>query len=79
MQKIGWKAAAAAAIIGLSTGMPSVACTRILWNDNGFGMRVGRKMDWPEATHRPDGLSARHGATAARRGPRPGITPLPWR
>ncbi len=26
------------------------ACTRILWNDNGYAPMVGRTMDWPEST-----------------------------
>jgi len=26
------------------------ACSRILWNDNGHGVMVGRTMDWPEST-----------------------------
>ncbi len=26
------------------------ACTRILWNDNGYAVMVGRTMDWPEST-----------------------------
>ncbi len=26
------------------------ACTRILWNDNGFAVMVGRTMDWPATT-----------------------------
>ncbi len=26
------------------------ACSRILWNDNDFGVLVGRTMDWPEST-----------------------------
>lgn len=29
---------------------PAEACTRILWNDNGHGVMVGRTMDWPEST-----------------------------
>ncbi len=28
----------------------AAACTRILWNDNGFAVMVGRTMDWPEST-----------------------------
>ena len=28
----------------------AVACTRILWNDNGHAVMVGRTMDWPEST-----------------------------
>ena len=26
------------------------ACTRVLWNNNGFAVMVGRTMDWPEST-----------------------------
>lgn len=26
------------------------ACSRILWNDNGYAVMVGRTMDWPEST-----------------------------
>lgn len=26
------------------------ACTRILWNDNGYAVMAGRTMDWPEST-----------------------------
>lgn len=26
------------------------ACTRVLWSDNGYGVMVGRTMDWPEST-----------------------------
>lgn len=29
---------------------PAVACTRVLWNDNGVAVLVGRTMDWPEST-----------------------------
>lgn len=28
------------------------ACTRVLWNDNGLAVVVGRTMDWPESTER---------------------------
>ena len=31
------------------TADAALACTRILWNDNGHAMMVGRTMDWPEA------------------------------
>ena len=30
-----------------STGLP---CTRILWNENSFGVLAARSMDWPEST-----------------------------
>lgn len=36
---------AAAAFPGLAE-----ACSRILWNDNGYAVMVGRTMDWPEST-----------------------------
>jgi choloylglycine hydrolase len=26
------------------------ACSRVLWNDNGYSVLVGRTMDWPEST-----------------------------
>lgn len=26
------------------------ACSRVLWNDNGYAVMVGRTMDWPEST-----------------------------
>lgn len=29
---------------------PAVSCTRVLWNDNGQAVVVGRNMDWPEDT-----------------------------
>ncbi|NBU68764.1 MAG: linear amide C-N hydrolase, partial [Verrucomicrobia bacterium] len=28
----------------------SLACTRILWNNNKYGVLVARSMDWPEST-----------------------------
>jgi choloylglycine hydrolase len=28
----------------------ATACTRVLWNDNGLAVVVGRTMDWPEST-----------------------------
>lgn len=37
--------AAVAAFPGLAE-----ACSRILWNDNGYAVIVGRTMDWPEST-----------------------------
>jgi choloylglycine hydrolase len=43
-----------ASTVALATiaAAPNVAqaCTRILWNDNGFAVMVGRTMDWPEST-----------------------------
>jgi choloylglycine hydrolase len=36
---------------GLLLGQPAAqACSRILWNDNGFAVVVSRTMDWPEST-----------------------------
>ena len=32
------------------TADAALACTRILWNDNGHAVMVGRTMDWPEST-----------------------------
>lgn len=29
----------------------TLACTRVLWNDNKLAVVVGRTMDWPESTH----------------------------
>jgi penicillin V acylase-like amidase (Ntn superfamily) len=37
------------AAIGLGPAI-SDACTRVLWNDNGYAVMVGRSMDWPEST-----------------------------
>lgn len=39
----------AMATITALTGI-SEACTRVLWNDNGYAPMVGRTMDWPEST-----------------------------
>jgi choloylglycine hydrolase len=41
--------------VALATGLaafhsPAIACSRILWNDNGLAVVVGRTMDWPEST-----------------------------
>lgn len=43
--------AAAVAVLGalLVAGMAQ-ACTRVLWNDNGLAVVVGRTMDWPGTT-----------------------------
>ncbi|MEI6200417.1 MAG: linear amide C-N hydrolase [Enhydrobacter sp.] len=41
--------AAATAAFAIASGIAE-ACTRILWNDNGFAVLVGRTMDWPEST-----------------------------
>jgi penicillin V acylase-like amidase (Ntn superfamily) len=41
-----------AAILTTVTAFPGLAhaCTRVLWNDNGYAVMVGRTMDWPEST-----------------------------
>jgi choloylglycine hydrolase len=40
-----------ALVLGVAT-FPGLAdaCSRILWNDNGYAVMVGRTMDWPEST-----------------------------
>ena len=35
-------------IVGLCSAASSDACSRVLWNDNGHGVLVGRNMDWFE-------------------------------
>lgn len=40
---------AALAMLAAAPGVAE-ACTRVLWNDNGFAVMVGRTMDWPEST-----------------------------
>ncbi len=50
----------------------AAACSRLLWNDNGLAVLVGRTMDWPESTEptlmvMPQGMDrdgARLGSTA---------------
>ncbi len=44
-------AMSAALLLGV-TAFPGLAdaCSRILWNDNGYAVMVGRTMDWPEST-----------------------------
>ncbi len=37
-------------VVAAATLQPATACTRILWNDNGLAVVVGRTMDWPEST-----------------------------
>jgi choloylglycine hydrolase len=64
-----------ACAVALSTGAATVtdtanACTRVLWNDNGYAVMVGRTMDWPESTEPiltlfPRGL-ARNGGIAGQ-------------
>jgi penicillin V acylase-like amidase (Ntn superfamily) len=38
--------------LAAAADMPRLAeaCTRVLWNDNGIAVMVGRTMDWPEST-----------------------------
>lgn len=45
-------AAVSAAVLTALAGFPGLAeaCSRILWNDNGYAVMVGRTMDWPEST-----------------------------
>jgi choloylglycine hydrolase len=40
----------AACVIAANAGVAG-ACTRILWNSNGFAVMTARTMDWPESTH----------------------------
>lgn len=35
-------------VAGLVTAAPALSCSRILWNDNGYGTLVGRNMDWSD-------------------------------
>mgnify|MGYP006290264523 CR=1 FL=1 len=41
-----------ALVVGLvgATTIDADACSRILWNDNGYAVLVGRTMDWPGST-----------------------------
>ncbi len=41
------RAVAAVSILGAAQGF---ACTRVLWNEGGPAILVGRTMDWPEST-----------------------------
>ena len=41
-------ASSAVVLVGLLTAASSEACSRVLWNDNGRGVLVGRNMDWFE-------------------------------
>lgn len=47
MRAAACAAAAAAMIAGSAQGF---ACTRVLWNEGGPAILVGRTMDWPEST-----------------------------
>lgn len=40
---------ACTAALGFSA-IDATACTRTLWNDNGYAVMVGRSMDWPAST-----------------------------
>lgn len=40
----------AATALLLSTSSVVLACTRVLWSDNGLATIAGRTMDWPEST-----------------------------
>lgn len=42
--------ASTVATLAWSAGGGAEACTRVLWNDNGYAVMVGRTMDWPEST-----------------------------
>jgi choloylglycine hydrolase len=50
-RKLTAAAMSAAVLLGVAA-YPGVAdaCSRILWNDNGYAVMVGRTMDWPEST-----------------------------
>ena len=54
---------ASAALLALAAALPagsSLACTRVLWNDGGPAILVGRTMDWPEIDRAdPDRPAAR--------------------
>jgi choloylglycine hydrolase len=41
---------AAAGLFQIVLIAPTLACTRVLWNDNALAVIVGRTMDWPEST-----------------------------
>jgi hypothetical protein len=38
------------ALVATTAIMPAFACTRILWNEPGTPVLIGRKMDWPTST-----------------------------
>lgn len=44
------KTVAAAAGFAAAVSLPADACTRVLWNEDGKSVVVGRTMDWPEST-----------------------------
>jgi choloylglycine hydrolase len=53
MGRKAFTAAAMSAVLMMgAAGFPGLAdaCSRILWNDNGYAVMVGRTMDWPEST-----------------------------
>jgi penicillin V acylase-like amidase (Ntn superfamily) len=70
-----------AAFCAAALALPALdaqACTRILWNDNGYAVMTSRTMDWPESTQPiltvlPRGM-ARHGGMA---GPETVVTDNP--
>lgn len=39
-----------ACLLSAVTIEDAMACSRILWSDNGYAVMVGRTMDWPEST-----------------------------
>ena len=45
-----WKTVALVAGFGAVLSTPADACTRVLWNEDGTSVVVGRTMDWPEST-----------------------------
>ncbi|PQO38623.1 linear amide C-N hydrolase [Blastopirellula marina] len=56
-------------IFSLLAVTPVLACSRILWNDNGFSVVSSRTMDWPESTEPtlvvfPQGISHNGGKLA---------------
>jgi penicillin V acylase-like amidase (Ntn superfamily) len=48
LSAFGLVAALAAGLLAVQP--PALACSRILWNDNGLAVVSGRTMDWPEST-----------------------------
>lgn len=47
---LSFAAASTSATLAWSIGGGAEACTRVLWNDNGYSVMVSRTMDWPEST-----------------------------
>lgn len=50
MSRIGYWGAAVALAAVVGGADVALACSRVLWNDNGQAVVVGRNMDWPEDT-----------------------------